>query len=135
MSTSALQRLQVLGRYRELLRLLQRLPDRQKLGAFEEARSTIRQRKDESNPHKALEYQKELVARISFLKITTPRPVGRVLEAGKYVFRKGEWVQGEAEGKGTRCEAKQVLLVQAPLSTRQAHKESSSVRIDRHALS
>ena len=103
MSAQSLQRLQVLGRYKELLRLLQRLPDTQKAAALEEAKRTIRQRKDESNPHQALEYQKELVARISFLRITTPRPVGESTGSGKYVFRKGDWIQGEAEGKGTRC--------------------------------
>lgn len=99
MSTSAAY---VLSKYRELLRLIQRLPSADVPKSLSQARSTIRERRHEQDPTKVLEYQKELAARISFLRITAPRQPGTPLEGGKYVFRNGEWVQGDGESKGSR---------------------------------
>lgn len=96
------QRLQVLSRYRELLKLLKRLPGDKSVTALQEARQTIRSRRDETNPQQALEYAKELAARISFLKITTPRRPGEPLEGGRFVLQDGQLVKGEAEDKGAR---------------------------------
>eukprot|EP00878_Enallax_costatus_P024100 GHUV01025692.1.p1 GENE.GHUV01025692.1~~GHUV01025692.1.p1 ORF type:complete len:127 (+),score=7.17 GHUV01025692.1:211-591(+) len=93
---------QVLSRYRELLRLIHRLPSDKATAAKAEAQQTIRQRQTETDPEAQLQYLKELVARISFLRITTPRPVGEKLEGGSYVLRDGSLVKGSGEEKGTR---------------------------------
>lgn len=93
----------VLSRYRELLRLLRRLPLDQQKGALEEARSTTRARALESDPQKALDYQRELASRIGFLRATTPKQPGEVTStAGTYVFRGGQLVKGCGEVKGSR---------------------------------
>lgn len=93
---------QVLSRYKELLKLIQRLPAEQAAVARSEAQQTIRQRRQETDREAQLQHLKELVARISFLRITTPRPVGEKLEAGSYVLREGELVKGAGEDKGAR---------------------------------
>jgi hypothetical protein len=104
-------RQQVLSRYRELLRLVQRLPDARAAAARGEARATLRQHQHEQDPQARLQQLKELVARISFLRITTPRRAGEPLSGGTFVLREGELVQGGGEHKGSRCvkcgEAKQ----------------------------
>lgn len=92
----------VLSRYRELLRLVQRLPADKAGAAKAEAQQTIRQRQAETDPQARLQHVKELVAKISFLRITTPRPVGEKLEAGSYLLRQGQLVKGTGEEKGTR---------------------------------
>lgn len=93
---------QVLSRYKELLRLIYRLPAEKAAVAKAEAQQTIRQRRGETDPEAQLQHLKELVARISFLRITTPRPVGEKLEAGSYVLREGQLVKGAGEDKGVR---------------------------------
>jgi hypothetical protein len=55
-----------------------------------------------TDPETQLLHLKELVARISFLSITTPRPVGERIGAGSFVLRDGELVPGAGEEKGTR---------------------------------
>lgn len=46
---------------------------------------------------------KELVAKISFLRIMAPRlPQDRSITAAKFIFRDGEVVEGEAETPGLR---------------------------------
>lgn len=95
-------RAQVLSRYRELLRLIERLPAEKAATARSEAQQTIRDRRKESDPEAQLHHLKELVAKISFLRITTPRPVGEKLDAGSYVLRDGQLVKGSAEDKGAR---------------------------------
>ncbi|KAI8467975.1 MAG: hypothetical protein J3K34DRAFT_394743, partial [Monoraphidium minutum] len=93
---------QVLSHYRQLIRLIQRLPAERAAAAHEEARATLRARRGERDPERALHHLKELAARIGFLRMTTPRPAGEpVGGAGRFVFRGGEWVEGEGEGKGT----------------------------------
>lgn len=94
---------QVFSRYRELLRVIKRLPGEKAAAARREAQQTVRQRRDETDPEAQLRYLKELVARISFLRITTPRPAGEPIGGGSYVMRDGELVQGAGEEKGARC--------------------------------
>lgn len=93
----------VLARYRELLRLLRRLPSDKQGGALIEARATLRARSIEADPQKALDYQRELVSRIGFLRATTPKQPGEVTaSSGVYVYRDGKLVKGLGEGKGSR---------------------------------
>lgn len=95
-------RQQVLTRYRELLRLIKRMPEQKAAAARTEAQQTVRQHKNEADPEAQLRYLKNLVARISFLRITTPRRPGEPLGGGSYVLRDGELVEGAGEEKGSR---------------------------------
>jgi len=95
-------RAQVLARYRELLQLIKRLPPESAASALAEAQQTIRQRSTVADPETQLLHLKELVAKISFLRITTPRPVGERIRAGTFVLRGGELVPGTGEEKGSR---------------------------------
>lgn len=109
-------RQQVMSRYRELLRLVHRLPDGSKRAAARaEAQTTMRQHQHEQDPEAQLNYLKELVARISFLRITTPRRPGESLAGGTYVLRDGQLVQGSGQEKGSRwvgwCKSAWELLV------------------------
>jgi hypothetical protein len=68
-----------------------------------EARNTVKQRKAESNPETLLAYQKELAAKIGYLRIVTPRQPGDVdTGIGRWVMRDGELVEGEGLEKGER---------------------------------
>lgn len=93
----------VLSRYRELLRIIRRLPEEKAAAARAEAQQTMRQHMAETDPELQLKYVKDLVARISFLRITTPRKAGETIGGGSYVLRNGELVQGAGEDRGTRC--------------------------------
>eukprot|EP00878_Enallax_costatus_P006456 GHUV01006768.1.p1 GENE.GHUV01006768.1~~GHUV01006768.1.p1 ORF type:complete len:133 (+),score=26.11 GHUV01006768.1:211-609(+) len=113
---------QVLSRYRELLRLIHRLPSDKATAAKAEAQQTIRQRQTETDPEAQLQYLKELVARISFLRITTPRPVGEKLEGGSYVLRDGSLVKGSGEEKGTRVTDGSMSMDEAKRVNREHYK-------------
>lgn len=95
------QSVSVLSKYRELLRLISRLPDQKKTDALAEARTLIRARRAETNPEQLLQHQKELSSKIGFLRIVTPRRPGEV-GAGSFVVRDGHLVQGSGELKGAR---------------------------------
>ena len=95
-------RQQVLSRYRELLRVIQRLPGEKAATARTEAQQTMRQHRSETDPEAQLRFLKDLVARISFLRINTPRKAGEPLGGGSYVLRNGELVAGSGEDRGTR---------------------------------
>ncbi|KAG2483066.1 hypothetical protein HYH03_018049 [Edaphochlamys debaryana] len=92
---------QVLCRYRELLRLIGRLPGDQRSKALTEARTTLRARKSEANPEEQLKHLKELVSKIGYLRIITPRQPGDV-KSGVFVVRDGRLVEGGGEAKGAR---------------------------------
>lgn len=96
------QRAQVLSHYRQLIRLIRRLPADKAAAAQEEARAAMRERSGERDPLRAHDHLKELAARVSFLRMTTPRPAGEPVGSGRFVFRGGEWVEGEGEDKGAR---------------------------------
>lgn len=93
---------QVLSRYRELLRLIKRLPAGKAAAAKSVAQQTIRLRQQETDPEAQLQYLKELAAKVGFLRISTPRPLGEPLEAGSYILRDGQLVKGSGEQKGAR---------------------------------
>lgn len=93
---------QVLSYYRQLLRLIGRLPLAQATAARDEAHRTIRARSNEADPEQALKHVKELAAKISFLRMTTPRPPGEPVDSGHFVYRDGSWVEDEGKDKGTR---------------------------------
>ncbi|PNH01659.1 hypothetical protein TSOC_012435 [Tetrabaena socialis] len=99
MSTS--QKTVVLARYRELLRLVARLPQAKRGEALGEARTTIRDRRSESNPEKQLNHLKELTSKIGFLRIVTPKEPGEV-RSGVFVVRDGRIVEGSGDAKGGR---------------------------------
>lgn len=91
--------------YRQLLRLARRLPADKAAAARSEAAATLRERRSEADPELSLRHAKELAARVSFLRMTTPRPAGEPIGgegAGRFVLRDGEWQRGEGEGKGER---------------------------------
>jgi hypothetical protein len=94
---------QVFSYYRQLLRLTARLPADKAAAARSEARATIRERSGETDEARAQQHLKELAARVSFLRMTTPRPAGEPLDAGRFIYRSGKWESGEGESKGSRC--------------------------------
>lgn len=104
---------QVLCRYRELLRLISRLPSDQRTPSLLEAQQTIRSRRGESNPQAALQHYKELVSKIGFLRIITPKSSGHDLRSGRYVMRDGELVEGGGSGKGQRVGESTMSMEQA----------------------
>lgn len=96
----------VLRAYRELLGLIKRLPEAQRGSAWTEARHTMRQHAAEADGAKQQDLFKQLVAKISFLRVVTPRKAGEVsaVGAGHYVLREGKLVEGSGDSAGTRCE-------------------------------
>ncbi|PNW73976.1 hypothetical protein CHLRE_13g580200v5 [Chlamydomonas reinhardtii] len=110
------QSVSVLSKYRELLRLISRLPDQKKTDALAEARTLIRARRAETNPEQLLQHQKELSSKIGFLRIVTPRRPGEV-GAGSFVVRDGHLVQGSGELKGAR-------VADGTISMEEAHRRN-----------
>mmetsp|Transcript_7369 Transcript_7369/g.14510 ORF Transcript_7369/g.14510 Transcript_7369/m.14510 type:complete len:144 (-) Transcript_7369:79-510(-) len=89
--------------YRELLRLIARLPAKEQPEAFKEARNTVRSRKNEEDPQKKLDYFKELASKIGYLRMVTPRrPRDSERGSGRYVIRDGKLVEGDGGSKGSR---------------------------------
>lgn len=99
-----MQRTRILVAYRELLRLIARLPGDQRPKALQDARSTMRQRMAVADPAQQSDHFKELAAKISFLKMVTPRLPGDAssIGAGHWVLRRGELVPGTGQTAGTR---------------------------------
>ena len=94
----------VLAAYRELLGLVKRLPADQRAAAWAEARQALRQHAGEADQARQQDLFKQLAARISFLRVVTPRRPGEVssIGAGHYVMRDGELVEGSGQTAGTR---------------------------------
>ncbi|WIA14010.1 hypothetical protein OEZ85_002570 [Tetradesmus obliquus] len=113
---------QVLSRYRELLRLIQRLPSSKAAAARAEAQQTIRQRQHEADPEQQLQHLKELAAKIGFLRITTPRRPGEALDSGSFVLRDGQLVKGSGEQKGTRAADGTMTMEAAQQKNREHYK-------------
>jgi len=67
------QRANVLRAYRELIDLIKRLPLERRQASLQEAKATMRANKNEGDPLKASDMLKELVARVSFLRMATPK--------------------------------------------------------------
>lgn len=98
-------RANVLRAYRELLGLIRRLPDAaQRQQSWREAREAVRRHAGEPNPVAASDYLKEMVTRISFLRVVTPRVAGDASRtgAGHWVMRDGQLVEGYGDTGGSR---------------------------------
>ena len=67
------QRANVLRAYKELLDLAKRLPADKRYASLEEARKAMRFNQSEKDPVKQTDMLKELVAKVSFLRMTTPK--------------------------------------------------------------
>ncbi|GAB4817713.1 hypothetical protein N2152v2_004759 [Parachlorella kessleri] len=98
------QKQNVLRAYRELLTLIKRLPSDQKQKSWQEARSLVRQHAREPDPVKQSDMLKEMVAKISYLRVVTPRVPGEksATGSGHWVMRNGELVEGEGLVAGER---------------------------------
>ena len=66
-------RANVLRAYRELVDLLKRLPADRREAGLQEARASVRINAGERDALKASDMLKDLVARISFLRMATPK--------------------------------------------------------------
>lgn len=102
--------------YRELLRLISRLPASQAAQQLQEARAAMRAHQLEADPGKQQDLFKQLAAKISFLRVITPRRPGQVsaIGTGRFVLRDGKLVEGGAaaaarvaDGKISMEEARQ----------------------------
>lgn len=114
-------RAQVLSRYKELLRLVGRLPEQKREQALREARDTVRSRQAEGDPQRQLDHLRELVSRIGYLRITTPREPGEAgSKSGVYVVRDGRLVEGSGAGRGSRC-----VLVERGVTGRRSGRRRS----------
>ncbi|GLI61852.1 hypothetical protein VaNZ11_004360 [Volvox africanus] len=98
---NAAQRVMVLSKYRELLRLISRLPPDKREEAFREARFSTRSRRSVTNAEDQLKYLKELISKIGYLRIITPKVPGEI-ESGIFVVRGGDLVGKSGDTKGTR---------------------------------
>lgn len=67
------QRANVLRAYRELVDLIKRLPADRREVNLQEARASMRANMKETDPLKASDMLKDLVARVSFLRMATPK--------------------------------------------------------------
>ncbi len=67
------QRANVLRAYRELIDLAKRLPSGKRNASIQEAQKAMRANRDENDPVKQNDMLKELVAKVSFLRMTTPK--------------------------------------------------------------
>jgi hypothetical protein len=103
--TVSSQRQNVLRAYKELLTMIKRLPTDQKQKSWQEARSLVRQHAGEPDPVKQSDFLKEMVAKISFLRVITPRVPGEksATGGGHWVMRNGKLVEGEGALAGQRC--------------------------------
>jgi hypothetical protein len=95
-------RANVLRAYRDLLDLIKRQPQGNVHEMLVEARKEMKSGMLESDPVEASEKLKQLVGRVSFLHMTTPRQFGdrrSRLESAQYVVRDGVLTEGEAEDR------------------------------------
>lgn len=97
--------------YRELLTRIRRLPPKDQVGKIEEAVRTMRANRDVEDEAKRSALLKDLVARVSFLRVVTPRRPGDGNVTGtKYVIRDGELVEGEGDSFGLRVASSQISM-------------------------
>ncbi|PRW58567.1 LYR motif-containing [Chlorella sorokiniana] len=114
-------RSQVLRAYRELLGLVRRLPEGQRASALAEARQAMRQHAAEPAEDRQQELFKQLVAKVSFLRVVTPRLPGEVssIGTGHYVMRDGKLVEGAGRSAGARVADGTISMDEA----RQRHQQ------------
>ncbi len=112
-------RTKVLAAYKELLSLIRRLPGDRQIEALAEARATMRQHAGESDLGRQSDLFKQLAAKISFLRMVTPKRSGETssIGAGHYVLRDGELVPGVGRSVGTRRVPSRRFAPCPPVST------------------
>ena len=95
----------ILRSYRELLTLLKRLPSESQAAARTEAKCKILAQRNETNAMKISDLHKQLIAKISFLRMTTIRRQGEKLRSasGTFVLRDGELVESDVVGESRCC--------------------------------
>uniref|UniRef100_A0A7S3R9V3 Uncharacterized protein n=1 Tax=Dunaliella tertiolecta TaxID=3047 RepID=A0A7S3R9V3_DUNTE len=113
----------ILGRYRQLLKLIHRLPQNQSEPALRDARERMRAGRLEQNPERQLNGLKELAARIGYLRIVTPRLPGDVAaEAGTFVLnREGELVESQGGTGSSSRAAKGVISMDEAMRLNKDH--------------
>ena len=96
----------VISTYRSLARLVSRLPEKQRPGAWNQLREGFRRNTDESSPEKIAQLLHEAGEKIAFLRIVTPKKVvsGNTTNNQSGITR---WVyrssgEKDAAGKGTK---------------------------------
>ena len=104
--SSNLHRQQVLSAYREVLKLIKRLPIGQQSAVYDEVHSNLRRHAQEADPAIRVDLLKRLAAKISFLRTITPRRPGdnqsSTLGTGTYVMRDGQLIKSTGQGMGKR---------------------------------
>lgn len=95
----------ILRSYRELLTLLQRLPRDAQLSATKEVKAKIRAHREETDSLAITDLHKQLVAKLSFLRMTTSFRPGerRQSISGTFVLREGELVESDREREHRWC--------------------------------
>jgi len=66
-------RANVLKAYRDLVDLIKKMPAETRSASLKEARTMMNSNKTESDPIKSSDMLKDLVARVSFLRMATPK--------------------------------------------------------------
>ena len=95
-------RANVLRQYRELLELIRCQPPNKRAAAYAEARTKMRDSAEEANAVRQSDLLKELVARISFLRASTPRHLWRHRarnQPSHFVYRAGQLVEGQGHAE------------------------------------
>ncbi|KAL3769801.1 hypothetical protein ACHAWU_010309 [Discostella pseudostelligera] len=94
----------VISTYRSLAKLVSRLPEKQRTGAWNQLREGFRRHADETSPEKIAQLIHEAGEKIAFLRIVTPKPM-----PGKNNTQSGitRWVyrssgEKDAGGHGTK---------------------------------
>lgn len=89
--------------YGELRGLIRRLPKSEQAGRLAEARVLMEAHRREADGGKQAELLKEVVSKISFLRVIVPRrPGDGSITGARYVYRDGELVEGAPATDGTR---------------------------------
>ena len=104
-SAAVRHRAAVLKAYRDFVDVARRSrPVAERQAKLDEVRTAIRANAGETDESKRLDLLKELVGRVGFLRIVTPK-TGRgrhTREAGSFVMRDGEVVEGVGQTGGQR---------------------------------
>lgn len=98
-------RREILRGYKQLLRLIERLPEeREPAKSYERARAEVRRFKHETDDERLIQLKRDLATRISFLRSITPRRPGERLHPlnQKFVARDGQVEEGVGDSKGQR---------------------------------
>ena len=109
-------RAQVLKAYRDFVDVVRRSrPASERDAKLDEVRAAVRANVHENEESKQLDLLKQLVARVSYLRIVTPKS-GRgrhTREGGTFVVRKGELVEGSGETLGMRVNDGKISMQEA----------------------